>query len=674
MEENKMETTEETTTKNAAETLENTSPTPGVPSLGRALIRALGMGFLAGLFAGVAVAFSDAIRLWLIGGVDWTVPGFGALLYSPLLAVLGAATAAFLSLVARWVPRLGRWLAPHGLLSALLLFAFFTWLFVAFYFQRDVFGEKVGMLGPPMLKVIGVSLVLLLALVGLVRFVALRFGWPQRLATRRGQIAALLIWAVLLVALLAAWKLAPPEHLQESPSAAAPAQKLPNVLLVLSDTHRWDTVGAYTGRKDLTPHLDALAAQGVAYRNTFSTASWTKPSVASILTGRYASSHTAMLKGSLLPDEITTLPEVLAGAGYENFGIVTNYNLTPFFNFHQGFHNYIYLPPNAPFGASDVQAKLIFVEVAKKIAARLKGSRETPEDYYVPGEHVTDRALATLKERDPSRPFFMFLSYMDVHDPYFRHPYDGYAISHRGSGQLDPNDAELIAEMKSLYEGEARYWDAHFGRLVDGIREMGLFDDTMIVVVSDHGEEFGEHGGFWHGTTLYDEQIHVLHIVKYAASSALAQAAGQQTDVWHSLVDVAPQILTEVGLPIPEEMQGRAVRTDNGTPIFSEEDHQGNVLAAVRFEHEDGRVLKLIHANPGNPRGLKEVELYDMGRDPGELQNLEPTAPDEVSHGKRVLGDAMQQAAKGRATAVEGELDAEMKAQLDALGYMEDEK
>ncbi len=626
-------------------------------------------GASAGLLAGLAVGLLDASRLWMISGsVDWTLPGYGALVYGLFLAVVGAAGGATLAILERLIKKPASPRIRVGTFIGLILFYFPSVAIGFFYVQRDLLGEKEGLFSPSLLGAVGgwaVGLALLCA----------TLGWILRRALRdRDKATHPLVGAALYAAataiLAALWAAAPAPGANARPVGELTQQDAgrPNIILVMNDTMRADYAGIYGNEQNLTPHLDALAGDGLTYDNAFANSSWTRPSVATILTGRYASSHTAMLKGSVLPDEITTLAEALEKGGYENVARVTNYNLTPFFNFDQGFHDYVYLTPTLPLGATDEQSKLIFIEVYKKVAAKLRGNKEVPEDYYVIGEVVSKNALERIDRRDEKRPFFMFLAYMDVHDPYFRHPFDGYGISHRAN----PNpDDSMIEEMKELYAGEVAYWDEQLGALLSGLKQRDLYDETLIVVVSDHGEEFGEHGGFWHGTTLYDEQLHVVFVVKPPTSFGMG--GGVHLTDWVGLVDVAPMILDTAGLPIPEEMQGSAKPASARTPIFAEEDHQGNVLSSVRMM-KDGAALKIIEANEGNPRGVDPLELYDVGADPGEQRDLTGKAEEKTAQMLEALKKHRAMALEGRAQAHTGELNDAMKKKLDQLGYMEDEK
>lgn len=638
------------------------TPTGPLPSIRQYTLT----GLAAGLVAGLGVAIVDAARLWAIGGAaDWSLPGYAAVFYGPLLGVLGAASGAVLAVLGRFVQRPAAPVIHTATFVGLALFWVFVIAIGFFFLQRDVFGEKAGLFEPQMLgSLLGLAVGALALCLALGWVLRRAFAGPRERLCKPWVGAG--IWSVVTGALVVVWAAgggaAPAAELGQPPADPA---GMPHVVLVMNDTHRPDYTGTYGGPADLTPNLDRLAADAVVYEKAFAQASWTRPSVATILTGRYPSSHTATLKGSVLPDEVTTLAEAMLAGGYETIGIATNYNLTPFFKFDQGFVDYRYLEPDQPLGSNDAQAKLIGIEILKKIKARFRGDQERPEDYYVTGDVVTELALARIDERDPKRPFFAFLSYMDVHDPYFRHPFDGHGISHRANPDPDPS---LIPEMKELYAGEVRYWDEQLGELIAGLEQRGLYDETLIVVVSDHGEEFGEHGGFWHGTTLYEDQLRVIFIVKYPASAGVA--GGTRVDAWMRLLDVAPLIIDAAGLEIPGEMQGSPAPESARTPVFAEEDHQGNVLTSILFADDGGAEVKLIRANEGNPRGLEPLELYRLDEDPGEQQNLTEAEPRRLSKATEALNASEAAARQGAVEAVAGELTPEQKRVLQQLGYM----
>ncbi len=257
---------------------------------------------------------------------------------------------------------------------------------------------------------------------------------------------------------------------------------------------------------------------------------------------------------------------------------------------------------------------------------------------------------------------------MDPHDPYFEHPYDGRAIARVSNQHPDPEQA---AEMQRLYRGEIGYLDENFARLLDRLRELGLWENTVIALVADHGEEFQEHGGWWHGLTLYEEQIRVPLLVKWSANGVAAprDARGHVA----GLIDVAPTLIARTGAAIPETMQGvdlasdPSTRSERNLVVFAEEDHEGNVLRAIRTPG-----WKLIEANEGNPRGLSGVELFDVTKDQGEARNLLDKEPDKVAELRR-HADAQQQFATSRSGGEMGaaELSAAEEEALRQLGYIE---
>ena len=170
----------------------------------------------------------------------------------------------------------------------------------------------------------------------------------------------------------------------------------------------------------------------------------------------------------------------------------------------------------------------------------------------------------------------------------------------------------------------SRYLDEQIGRLVDELKRRGLYDKTLIVLTADHGEEFHEHGGWWHGTTLYDEQIGVPLIVKPGQGGA----RGRVVDELAMSIDIAPTVLAAAGVAKPPAMQGHALPLgDAAAPtrdsVFAEEDLRGQRPAGGA----DALTSKLITANPGNPRGLQPEELYDVAKDPGEQKSLVASEP-----------------------------------------------
>jgi len=354
-------------------------------------------------------------------------------------------------------------------------------------------------------------------------------------------------------------------------------------------------------------------------------------------------------------------------AGYSTGGIVSNINLARSFGFGQGYDEYHYLGPDYIAGARESSSKLILYQLARQVWFRLKPGLRFG-DFYQDSAVVNGVAFDWLERHAKSR-FFLFLHYMDPHDPYFEHPYDGYGIARVSHPHPEPS---LGPEMQRLYRGEIEYLDGNFGRFLAKLRELGLYDDTAIVLVADHGEEFHEHEGWWHGMTLYDEEIHVPLLVKWPAGKR--GAPPRVRTPLARLIDVAPTIAALAGAEPTGLMQGIDLRRRDGqlserdAVHFAEEDHEGNVLTAVRTER-----WNLIRANPGNPRGLPPAALFDVQADRTEMDNEYDRAAPQVIDGLDAALQGWKHFAEG--AAVEGAADADISPEecerLRVLGYVD---
>jgi arylsulfatase A-like enzyme len=296
----------------------------------------------------------------------------------------------------------------------------------------------------------------------------------------------------------------------------------------------------------------------------------------------------------------------------------------------------------------------------------------TPEQFYQPAEVATDAAIDWVRTQPADgAPWFLFTTYMDPHDPYFRRPLDGHAV---GRAFVGRPDSARVDELRELYDGEISHWDAHFGRLVETLRARPDWDRTLVIVCSDHGEEFFEHGGWWHGTTLYDEQLHVPLLVRLPGG----ELGGTVERRWVGLIDVAPTTARLAGATVPEGMrQGEDLFAPSSAAsarvMFAEEDHEGNILRSVRFADGDDE-WKLIEANARNPRGLPPRELFELRSDRGERSDRAPADRARVADGERRLGEAARRAAVGAVERSAVGLDADTLRQLQNIGYAGDDE
>jgi arylsulfatase A-like enzyme len=607
-------------------------------------------GLAAGLLAGALVGAGEALAAWMHahGAGEMPAVAWALVVYGLVGGGIGLACGIAAGLLGTdgFALALGVTLTGLGFVVA------------RFRIIRDVFLEQVPK-GPAALAVQVAAVALAVALAVLL--------WA-RLRGRGGALARPVVAAAVVLVLAAAAALA--TRMVPAPSVppvvargSAPAGT-PNVILIVVDTLRADHLSSYGYTARRTPRIDTLAADGIRYGDTFAQASWTRPSFATIFTGLYPSSHGAIHKADSLPDRVETVAEVLSAAGYTTAGIADNANISPAFNFGQGFAEYRYLAPDLFFYASEPAAQLTLYSGLRLVRERFLARRMDVHNYYQPAEVVTHEALAWLDGPTAQRrPFLLFLHYMDPHDPYFVHPFNGEGYAR----VVNPNPpAEVADKYRSLYDGEIAYLDEQLGVLFDDLKRRGLYDQSLIVLTGDHGEEFHEHGGWWHGTTLYDEQTHVPLIIKPPQGGA----RGRVVDELTTSLDIAPTIITAAHASVPAAMQGHALPLDDGTVpgrerVFAETDLEGNVLQSVRT-----KTWKLVNANPGNPRGLRPEELYDLARDPGEHDDLVSKDPAQLETLRAALGRSQLEARAHAGAGQQTEVDGVTQDRLRALGYV----
>ena len=422
-----------------------------------------------------------------------------------------------------------------------------------------------------------------------------------------------------------------------------------NVLLVVVDTLRADRLGCYGNERGLTPRLDALAAEGLIFESASAHAPWTLPSTASLLTSLYPRQHGAggrVPNFTALAPEVETLAERFAAAGHRTGLIANVIFLGELFGLTRGFEH------------TDVQ------------------SFEDNERMR-PAGATTDAALAWLDRTEPSgdRPFFLLVHYFDPHAVYdppqpfrrrFAEPRDregGLKFGTREqmvglrTGLFDPGPG-MVRRAEALYDGEVAYTDAEVGRLIDGLAERGLADSTLVVLTSDHGEEFRDHGGLEHGHSLYSELLHVPLILRVPGAAPARVSAGV------GLIDVAPTICGWAGLEPSRQFLGRdLVSMLAGGPAAVDRDvlAHGNFWNAPLTSWRSGADKLIVY-----PDGA--AQLYDWKLDPGEQSDR---AGAEAAH-LRSLRDALgraEDALQARGLTAPVEVPAEGLRGLEALGY-----
>ncbi|HEO72341.1 MAG TPA: hypothetical protein ENN80_13865, partial [Candidatus Hydrogenedentes bacterium] len=457
----------------------------------------------------------------------------------------------------------------------------------------------------------------------------------------------------------------------------------PNIILVAVDALRADALTLYDANAEAkTPRVDAFRQDGVLFPNSFVQSTWTKPSFATLFSGLYPEAHTATTKVSALPKDIDTVAEILYSGGYYTKGFSNNPNIMSVFDFDQGFVDYTDLKPDVYyFGATYSASKLSLYEVLRKGKQRISAkfsNKLVVSEFYQPAEDVTREALDWL-DGDPvpqGVPFYLFLHYMEPHDPFMvagppgssvRTPRVGYARA-----RMEHPDPKLAEAMRQAYNDDIEYMDIHIGALFDGLKERGLYDNSLIVFTSDHGEEFYDHKGWWHGQTLYDELMLVPLVIKLPGNAR----AGEQNPYFARQVDIPATFLHSAGLEQPEAMRGKPLFAEDNTDantdtsfVYAEVDFEGNDLQAVRTYD-----AKIIRANEDSTRGFDTVEFYDLAHDPAEQNNLagenHPRAEEQ-----RSLDETLEEMKKSiREGAPEpshgGAGQRDVQSQLEALGYL----
>jgi arylsulfatase A-like enzyme len=371
-----------------------------------------------------------------------------------------------------------------------------------------------------------------------------------------------------------------------------PRGERPNVILISLDTLRADHVGAYGSTLPTTPVIDRLASAGGLVEQVMAPYPATPASHMSMLTGYYPATHGVRGPADQLAAGITTLAEIVGGRGYQTAAVTENGMLVAGAGFERGFRSY----------------------------RENKGASIWETSGQV---DVTFRAAARWLEDHRDERFFLFLHTYQVHDPYRPPAAFDLFKTHVVDGVERPIDRRTArsVRLQRLYAGEVRYTDSELGRLLDDVTRLGAHERLLLVITSDHGEEFHEHGWIGHDLNLYDAALRVPLMLH--APGLLP--AGVRVPGPASLVDVAPTILDLLGIAAPAGLAGvslaPALRAPPVPPpaeraVFAELDKKGLRLTAV----VRGNRKWIFGHEPPRP-----AEVYDLATDPLERQNLATT-------------------------------------------------
>jgi arylsulfatase A-like enzyme len=401
-----------------------------------------------------------------------------------------------------------------------------------------------------------------------------------------------------------------------------------NLLFICVDTLRPDHLG-YSGHfRDTSPNIDELAREGLVFERCYSQAGWTLPAMATIFTGRYPKDHGATDFHRRLDHRLPTLASILSERGYDTRGYVSHVILTPRYGLAKGFRKFDYSVLNVGH----------------------------PHDVAT-AEQLTDLAIGDLD--DIREPFFIWIHYFDPHFEYLVHE----KWAHYGTSDIDRYDTEIT------------HTDYQIGRLLQHLNMNGLEENTIVVFTSDHGEEFGEHGGQYH-YTLYEEVLRVPLVIR-----APLLAAGTNDSVVEQ-IDLLPTILSMLDIKIDANLPGEDVlRGSSEGPVFVERDRpppyrqrgvilDNNKLAVIEMldpttlpAESRGSHSRVTNVDPG-------LYLYDLSSDPGEVRNLFDTQYPNVSD---LLGILARHFGGGGASDYEFrvEIDDDLRRKLRSLGYLD---
>ena len=403
---------------------------------------------------------------------------------------------------------------------------------------------------------------------------------------------------------------------------------LPPVVLLTVDTLRADRVLGSGEKRVPTPTLDALAADALVFTGARSAAPWTKPSLATLLTGVSPLVHGMTNRRAQLPVELETLAERLHAAGYSTAGIGLNAHLERAFRFDQGFDDYAF-PARHAHGVS----------LGAKLLERLALGRY-PE-VFPTTTAIADVALDWL-ESHGDEPFFLWVHVLDPHWPY--EPPAGWLedptreprrwgepsmVTNVQAGNTKPG-AEERQRVEQLYAGEIRYVDSELARIIAALKARGIYERALVAFASDHGEEFWEHGRYEHGHTLYDEVLRVPLFVKPPG-----ERPARTVDAEVSTEALVPTVLELLGIAHdPADFTARSLvpylrtpETAVAEPLFAAGTYYFGEKRAVLF---DGAKLVV-------ELDTKRSELYDLRADPHELVSLAAADPDRRRQGLELL-------------------------------------
>lgn len=405
--------------------------------------------------------------------------------------------------------------------------------------------------------------------------------------------------------------------------------RYPNILLITIDALRPDHLSCHGYKRNTSPNIDKLARKGVLFTQAISQASWTCPSIHSLITSTYPSTHGGYFWDQVFPDSIPILPQILKEKGY----------YTGFISGHGGL---------------------------SKIGGFSQQVFDTFEDIFsAKSDEITQKAMLWLQKNRNTR-FFLWIHYMDTHDGSIGVPEEKHFIKNITS--------EEINTYTLRYDKAISYVDSQISGLLRELKEIGLYKNTLIIITADHGEEMGEHNlCFTHGGFLWDSVIKVPLIIFYQSLFPKDKIITQQVQ----LIDIAPTICDILKVKKPKSFEGRSllplIKGENiySTYAFSEHKENKGDLSAGDWIYTKLSIRtlewKLFYTYTLQS---KEYELYNLKADPQELHNLVEIEKKQFKFLKVKLEEWMSRP-KPNITSLTISLDDDTKERLRGLGYLQ---
>ena len=445
--------------------------------------------------------------------------------------------------------------------------------------------------------------------------------------------------------------------------SGAPAR--PDILLITIDTLRADHTSAYGYARPTTPRLEEVARDGMRFATAYAPMPTTLPSHASLMTGLLPRELALLKNGITFTHPAPTLAETLSAAGWRTAAFVSSFVLDRSFGLARGFATYddhFVAGTCKGYGQEWEGFKLAAGFCRRGTATREQAERWLEENGYLGGAAVpSDTAGGTPP------PFFLWVHLFDPHDPYEPPAAEAALLPPPGKSPTE------LQKQIAAYDGEIRYADDQVGRLLDRLKAAGRLDDTLVIVVSDHGEGLMDHGWMHHGAMLYEEAVRIPFLVRWPARlprGRVVDAPVQLADVvptLHDLLGLAPPALPLDGASLRGALDGSAP-LDPQRPIFVQRriyDRELELGLPLRGEKFGVRMgsWKYIEAKVD-----KSYELFDLGTDPGELRNV---IRGQTAQAKPLIEALRSWTSRPVTAPSPGTVSEDAAKRLEALGYVQ---